>query len=53
MRVGLEVTMTQIEATGVMFALVVLRLALPLGATFLFGYAMNRLMDRQEGGRQS
>jgi hypothetical protein len=39
------VFMNPFKATAVMLALFLLRLALPLLITMLFGYGMNRLVD--------
>ena len=40
--------MNEFEGTLVMIALFVLRFSLPLIATLIFGYGMNRLLDRQQ-----
>jgi hypothetical protein len=38
--------MNTFEATLVVFGLFLLRLAVPLAVTFVFGYGMNRALDR-------
>lgn len=41
-----EITMNTFEATLAVVGLFLLRLLLPLAVTFVFGYSMNRIIER-------
>jgi hypothetical protein len=45
-----EDEMNEFQGTLLMLALFVLRFSIPLIATLIFGYGMNRLLDRQQLG---